>query len=57
MAITCHSTSSVEASTASAHVEDDALVVTFEKPQRAVTPGQALVCYDDHVVLGGGWIL
>ncbi len=28
----------------------------FAEPQPAVTPGQAVVCYDDQVVLGGGWI-
>lgn len=28
----------------------------FHEPQWAVTPGQALVCYDGDRVLGGGWI-
>jgi tRNA-specific 2-thiouridylase len=31
--------------------------ITFETPQRAVTPGQAAVFYQDEVVVGGGWIL
>ncbi len=28
----------------------------FDEPQWAVTPGQALVCYDGDTVVGGGWI-
>jgi tRNA-specific 2-thiouridylase len=48
------------------HKESEALLVPldsgrirveFEKPQRAVTPGQAVVFYEGDVVLGGGTIL
>jgi tRNA-specific 2-thiouridylase len=35
---------------------DDEIMITFEQPQRAITPGQAAVFYDDNVVVGGGWI-
>ena len=35
----------------------DLLKITFEEPQRAVTPGQAAVLYDGDMVLGGGTIL
>src|SRR6185503_4345614 len=30
--------------------------VTFDAPQSAITPGQAVVFYDGEYVLGGGWI-
>ena len=30
--------------------------VKLHTPQRAVTPGQACVFYDEEVVVGGGWI-
>lgn len=35
---------------------DDALEVIFDEPQSAVTPGQAVVCYLDDHLIGGGWI-
>jgi tRNA-specific 2-thiouridylase len=35
----------------------DEAVVTFDEPQRAVTPGQSAVFYDGDEVVGGGWIV
>lgn len=30
--------------------------IVFKEPQHSVTPGQAAVCYEGDLVLGGGWI-
>lgn len=37
--------------------EDGSVQVTFDQPQRAITPGQAVVLYNGDTVLGGGTIL
>ncbi len=35
----------------------DEVAVRFDRPQRAVTPGQAVVFYKEDEVVGGGWIV
>ena len=37
-------------------VGEDRIRVTFDRPQRAITPGQAVVLYDGDLVVGGGTI-
>ncbi|MHB9059698.1 MAG: aminomethyltransferase beta-barrel domain-containing protein, partial [Bacillota bacterium] len=34
----------------------DGVRATFDRPQRAVTPGQAAVFYDGETLIGGGTI-
>jgi len=36
--------------------DEDEIEVRFDKPQYAVAPGQAVVCYEGETVLCGGWI-
>lgn len=38
-------------------IDKDTVEVVFDKPQRAATPGQAVVFYDGDYVMGGGTIL
>ena len=37
-------------------LDDHRAEFEFDEPQTAVTPGQAVVFYDEDVVVGGGWI-
>ncbi len=37
-------------------ISGDTLEVTFDDPQKAITPGQSVVIYRDDVVIGGGII-
>lgn len=35
---------------------DNRVEVRFDTPQKSITPGQAIVFYDNDKVIGGGWI-
>jgi len=37
-------------------IDPDTLEIRFDEPQKAVSPGQAAVCYDGEELIGGGWI-
>jgi tRNA-specific 2-thiouridylase len=37
-------------------LSDNRAELEFDTPQTAITPGQAVVFYDDDLVVGGGWI-
>ncbi|MBQ9882516.1 MAG: hypothetical protein IJM42_07915 [Synergistes sp.] len=37
-------------------ISDERLLIEFDSPQRAITPGQAAVLYDGDCVVGGGTI-
>lgn len=39
-----------------ASLDSHELSISFKTPQKAVTPGQAVVFYEGDVLLGGGWI-
>jgi tRNA-uridine 2-sulfurtransferase len=45
-----------EAADATIQMVGDEVEATFDVPQRAITPGQAVVFYDGDIVVGGGWI-
>ena len=48
--------SQVEALALAEPLPEGRMRLTFDEPQRAITPGQAAVLYDDDEVLGGGTI-
>jgi len=37
-------------------LKDKTVEVKFHQPQRAITPGQAVVFYQEDKIIGGGWI-
>ena len=45
-----------EAPATIAPMDDGSVEVLFDKPQPAVSPGQACVFYQEDTVVGGGWI-
>ncbi len=57
MRITARTRYSQKEEPATVYPEKDGMIkLVFDKPQRAVTPGQAVVLYDGDTVVGGGTI-
>lgn len=48
--------SAPEAAAEISSIDKGTIKVTFDKPQRAITPGQAVVFYKNDIVIGGGTI-
>ncbi|TCT16182.1 tRNA-specific 2-thiouridylase [Natranaerovirga pectinivora] len=38
-------------------IDEDTLLCKFDEPQRAITPGQAVVFYEEDYIVGGGTII
>ena len=56
MEVTAKARSRHKAQKATIYPEGDTVKVVFHEPQRALTPGQAVVFYDDDFVIGSGTI-
>lgn len=48
---------SSKAAPATIYPQGDRVKVVFDEPQRAITPGQAVVYYDGNILVGGGTIV
>jgi tRNA-specific 2-thiouridylase len=46
----------IEQPCTSAQIDEDTIKLTFDEPQKAITPGQSAVLYDGEYVAGGGII-